>query len=144
MPDAVESQIRTWCCRTPINGPHTNGCTYAATLDNPIDYNGTVRITAPDDDGSMIYLGDVLSNAQLQGVIGPPGPPGPPGGVLTHDPISNNWVLSISDEEIAVPGTSQTPALHIDIDGWRFSFASVEIARKVREKLMSMTLEGEL
>jgi hypothetical protein len=89
--------------------------------------------------GDVVYIGDhTVSIGVLQG---PPGPAGPPG-VLTYEPLTDKWV--VSDEDLAIPATSRTPELSFDVDGWRFSFASVEIARRVREKLMSMTLEGEL
>lgn len=58
------------------------------------------------------------------------GPQGPPGLDATLD--------------LTYPGTQPTPAVRFDIDGWTYSFPTFDAARAVREKLMQMTLEGEL
>lgn len=38
--------VRTWCCHTPITGPHVKGCNYEPREDEPIDYTGPV-VSAP-------------------------------------------------------------------------------------------------
>jgi len=35
--------VRTWCCGTSTSQPHAPGCSFRATPDNPIDYNGPVE-----------------------------------------------------------------------------------------------------
>lgn len=115
-------------------------------------------VTAPEPDGDMVKLSDVLANVEVHGVVSEPdspmmidanlldtsaladvssfvgellagiiqGPPGPPG-------------------EPALPdGVRPSPGVRFEIDGWEYSFPSVAAAEKVRDKLMAMTLEGEL
>jgi hypothetical protein len=36
--------VRTWCCATPITGPHTPDCPFEPRKDEPIDYNGLVIV----------------------------------------------------------------------------------------------------
>lgn len=38
--------VRTWCCNTPSDGPHREGCDFEPREDNPIDYAGPV-VTDP-------------------------------------------------------------------------------------------------
>lgn len=83
----------------------------------------------PLEMGDVVYLGDALANVVFTGVVqGPPGPPGPVGEISLH----TNY------------GAREEPALSFVVGGWEYSFPSKELARQVREKLISMTLEGEL
>jgi hypothetical protein len=57
------------------------------------------------------------------------GPPGPAAETMyTHQP----------------QGARKTPEVRFEVDGWEYSFPTYAAARAVREKLLSMTLEGEL
>lgn len=44
--------LRTWCCQTPIDGPHTPGCPFEPREDNAPDYAGPAYVdeTCPNDD----------------------------------------------------------------------------------------------
>jgi hypothetical protein len=89
--------------------------------------------------GDMVHLGSVLENVNW--AIGPgdltatgtftidalQGPPGPPGETV-----------------VVYSGTRAEPAVSFVVDGWEYSFASKQMAQKVMQKLISMTLEGEL
>jgi hypothetical protein len=68
--------------------------------------------------------GNVVSSIPL--FQGPPGPAGET--IYLHTP----------------EGVRPTPAVRFEIDGWEYSFPTYAAARAVREKLLSMTLEGEL
>lgn len=83
----------------------------------------------PPDVGDAVYLGQIISTQPIYGVAGPPGPPGPAGEVsVTY----------------TFPGAREVPPLVFAVDEWEYSFPTTELARKVRDELMRMTLEGEL
>lgn len=93
---------------------------------------------APVDPGDSVHLQSVLGNFTFHGVVADSNPPpvmtivqGPPGPMLD---------LS----EMPIPGTVPEAAVSFVVDGWEYRFPSIHHARLVREKLTSMTLEGEL
>lgn len=85
-----------------------------------ISWNGDGELTL-NYDGSVMSLGSITQ--------GPQGPQGPPGEVI----------FERSDR-----GVRPAPAVRFEVDGWEYSFPTPEQARIVRDKLMKMTLEGEL
>jgi hypothetical protein len=72
-------------------------------------------------------LQEILTN--ITGLFGIPGPAGPQG-----PPADDVWAA----------GTRPAPQFSFVVGAWEYSFPDKETARKVREKLMKMTLEGEL
>jgi hypothetical protein len=85
-----------------------------------------------NDDGTITWSGVVLSAQDDPYLCQTPallqGPPGP--------------MPDLSD--LPIPGTMQEAAIRFVVDGWEYRFRSIDHARNVREKLMNMTLEGEL
>lgn len=86
-------------------------------------------------DGTLTINGMNMSIPVMQG------PPGP-AGTLEITGYDGNVITSLSD--LARSGTRPVPELRFEVDGWEYSFPTKEHARMVREKLMEMTLEGEL
>lgn len=93
--------------------------------------------------GDPVYLGTQEATVKLSALSSP-------------DPALYNHTISISSDSgrsawvnpdvirVRYSGTQKTPALRFTIGGWEYTFPTIEMARKVREKLMEMTLEGEL
>lgn len=97
------------------------------TIEATVQTGGSGGSSAP---GDLVYLGDALGKMQMYGIVGPPGPAGPPAEAsITFEgtrPVSREWHYRMT------------------FDGWEYTFPSKEVARKVREELLRMTLEGEL
>jgi hypothetical protein len=60
--------VRTWCCNTPADGPHREGCDFEPREDNPVDYGGPFILGCPhtdlDDDGRCLAC-DRIPDAEL-------------------------------------------------------------------------------
>lgn len=96
--------------------------------------------------GATVHLGDIVANTKIYGVVGEPGPSGE---------VTCTFTVPVGPQPAGPPvppvatlyaGTRHVPEWchKFTIDGWEYSFASKEIARKVRDELMRLTLEGEL
>lgn len=97
----------------------------------------------PDKSGLVgpdgtIAMGELLKNVSFYGVTGDPSPQSFP--AIIQGPPGPMMDLS----EMPIPGTVPEAAVSFVVDGWEYRFPSIHHARLVREKLTSMTLEGEL
>lgn len=89
-------------------------------------------------DGTM-SLETVLANVTFHGVAADPNPPQFTLGALQGPP---GPMPDLSD--LPIPGTVPEAVISFVVEGWEYRFPSSHHARVVRERLMKMTLEGEL
>lgn len=54
----IPMTVRAWCCNTPINGPHEEGCAFDPKSDNGPDY-GAALPKPPSERGWKEMLGEV-------------------------------------------------------------------------------------
>jgi hypothetical protein len=78
----------------------------------------------------------LIDKIMAQIPAGPPGPQGPPGAASPDE----EWWRG----DVWTADTRPAPQFSYVVGAWEYSFPDKETARKVRDKLMRMTLEGEL
>lgn len=88
------------------------------------------------DEGSTAYVRDRLGIATLYGVV------------TDETSLSTSTVPYLvgppQTSATIITGGRPSPIIRFEVDGWEYAFPTVDAARAVREKLISMTLEGEL